>query len=281
VDGRDVALIGPAASAADPAGWITYFSVTDADAAVAVAVAAGGEVVAELSDVWPGGRGATCADPAGAVFRLWQPRRRHGAQLVNAPGTWTFSHLHTGDQDSARVFYAAVFGWQYDDVPGGAGTSIRVPGYGDHLAATVDPGIYQRQAGAPPGFADVIGGMQLAAPGESAHWQVTFSVADRDAALATAQRLGATVLSSSESAWASFADIRDPQGAEFTISQFSPAAASPDRLFHYSRNGVRLWRKISAMRKNSVRIQRLNFRLAPIFRVNRGIPPPADATAAY
>lgn len=36
-------------------------------------------------------------------------------------------------------------------------TTIEVPGYGQHLASTVDPDIYERQANAPEGFADVIG----------------------------------------------------------------------------------------------------------------------------
>jgi hypothetical protein len=42
-----------------------------------------------------------------------------------------------------------------------------------------------------------------------------------------------------------------------------------------------LGRKIGAIRKHGVRIRRLNFRLAPIFRANRGIPLPADAKAAH
>jgi hypothetical protein len=37
-----------------------------------------------------------------------------------------------------------VFGWAFDDV--GFGTMIRRPGYGDHLAATVDPDIHDRDA---------------------------------------------------------------------------------------------------------------------------------------
>jgi uncharacterized protein len=216
-DGRDVAAIRTADQAPD---WTTYIAIIDAGAGAAAVVAAGGTVVAEPRDAGPGGRTATCIDPGGAVFRLWQPRRRLGAQLVNVPHAWNFSHLHTSDEHSARAFYATVFGWRYDDVPGGA--SIRVPGYGNHLAATVDPGIYERQANAPAGFADVIGGLQLAGPDERPHWHVTFSVEDRETSAETAARLGATVLSTSESPWARFADIRDPQGAEFTISQFRP-----------------------------------------------------------
>lgn len=73
---------------------------------------------------------------------------------------------------------------------------IQVPGYGHHLAATADPGIHQRQAGAPPGFADVIGGLNPTRDGEPAHWQVTFTVADRDGSASTAESLGATTVTS-------------------------------------------------------------------------------------
>lgn len=219
VGGHDVAAIG---LSEDSPGWATYISVEDADASAAAVIAAGGTVLSEPAEAGPAGRTACCADPLGAVFRLWQPRRRLGAQLVNAPRTWNFSHLHTRDPSVVRPFYAAVLGWEFDEMPGDDGVSIRVPGYGRHLAATVDPGIVERQAAAPPGFADVIGGMQVMGLADHPHWQVTFSVADRDVATATAEGFGATVLSTSESPWAMFADVRDPQGAEFTISQFRP-----------------------------------------------------------
>jgi uncharacterized protein len=218
--GADVAAIG---QAGDTAAWNTYISVSDAGQAAAAVEAAGGTVLSGPASTGPAGRMAVCADPAGAEFRLWQPGQRPGAQLVNAAGAWNFSHLHTTDLAPARAFYAEVFGWDYDEAAGGGGF-IRVPGYGDHLAATADPGIRERQATAPPGFADVIGGMQPIAPPGAPHWHVTFSVSDRDAAAASAGRLGATVLSAYESPWAALADIRDPQGAEFTISQFQPPA---------------------------------------------------------
>jgi hypothetical protein len=47
-------------------------------------------------------------------------------------------------------------------------------------------------------------------------------VADRDASVATAERLGATDLSSGDDMWTRHALVRDPQGAEFTVSQFTP-----------------------------------------------------------
>ncbi len=54
------------------------------------------------------------------------------------------------------AFYEEAFGWQVDDL--GFATMIRRPGYGDHLEATVDPGIRARQSGvtAPICFEDAI-----------------------------------------------------------------------------------------------------------------------------
>ncbi|MBB3674343.1 VOC family protein [Modestobacter versicolor] len=218
LDGRDVAALGP--STAGAATWNTYIAVDDADATAAAVAKAGGAIVAGPWDAGPGGRAAACTDPAGAPFRLWQARRRLGAQLVNVPNTWNFSDLHTPERDAALTFYAPLFGWVGVEVPR-AGTMLQVPGYGDHLAATVDPSIHERQASAPPGFADVIGGL-VVAPDEPAHWHVVFSVADRDETAATAERLGATVLQSEDGHWVRTALVRDPQGAEFTVSQFTP-----------------------------------------------------------
>jgi uncharacterized protein len=101
---------------------------------------------------------------------------------------------------------------------------IRRPGYGDHLEATVDPDIRSRQAehGIPPGFEDAIGWLAPADPPEPEHWHVTFTVEDRDASVALAERLGATVDSAEETMWTRHAQIRDPQGAALTLSQFTP-----------------------------------------------------------
>jgi len=220
LDGQDVAALGP--STGGTPTWNTYIAVDDVDATAAAVHGAGGNVVAEPADAGPGGRAATCADPDGAAFRLWQARRRLGAQLVNVPGTWNSSDLHTPRPAAAMSFYSALFGWVTGDLDQGGGAMIRVPGYGDHLAATVDPGIRERQAAAPAGFADVVGGVAAVGPDDPARWQVTFSVADRDGSVATAESLGATVLRSADEQWTRTALLRDPQGAEFTVSQFTP-----------------------------------------------------------
>ena len=213
LDGQDVA--GLSAGESDR-GWLSHIAVDDAETASIRVVQAGGTLLEAPEGGNPAGRSAICADPQGAVFGLWQAGFRIGAQAVNVPGGWNFSDLHTPDTDAALAFYAEVFGWQVDpDL--GAGM-IRLPGYGDHLASTADPDIHERQSFAPPGFADVVAGIT---PDDGpARWVIRFAVADRDATAALAERLGGTVSSSSEDEWTREADVTDPQGARFIVSQF-------------------------------------------------------------
>jgi uncharacterized protein len=217
LDGRDVAAL--ATSTDGYATWNTYVAVDDVDAVAEVFGKHGGRVLTAPWDL-PGGRGAAVTDPEGVLVRLWQPDRRPGVQATNEPGAWNFSDLHTSDPAAAADFYSRTFGWRVVDQ--GWGTAIQVPGYGDHLEATVDPDIRNRQSSAPDGFEDVIGGMAPLQPSEDPHWHVTFTVADRDAAAAHVERLGGTVLTTAEDDWTRSALLRDPQGAAFTLSQFAP-----------------------------------------------------------
>jgi len=222
IDTREVAAIRFEASG--PVAWNTYIAVDDAEAAVARVTEFGGEVASPPEDLVTDGRRATCVDPLGTPFRLWEAGAISGAQLVNAPGAWNFSHLHCADAPAAREFYERVFGWEALEL-GPEAVMWRRPGYGDHLEATVDPGIRARQADvkAPPGFEDVIAGLDRPSTGETApRWHVVFAVPDRDAAAATAKRLGATIVSSRDTGWTREAAVRDPAGAEFTLSQFTP-----------------------------------------------------------
>lgn len=220
LEGRDVAALAPGRS--DAATWNTYIAVDDADATAEAVARGGGRVVEPPADAGPGGRAATCVDPAGARFHLWQARRRPGAQHVNTPGGWVFSDLQTPDRAAAMAFYQPLFGWKHVDLGDGDVSMLQLPGYGDHLAATVDPQIHQRQEMAPEGFADVTAMLVEIAADEVPCWHVSFGVAHRDDAAATAERLGATIVSTSEDMWTRQAVVRDPQGAEFTISQFTP-----------------------------------------------------------
>jgi predicted enzyme related to lactoylglutathione lyase len=218
--GQDVA--GMASGRETTAAWNTYVAVDDADAAVRRLVAAGARVRSEPADAGEGGRSAALTDPEGADFRIWQARRRLGAQVVNQPGAWNFSDLHAPNPSAGIAFYEDAFGWQVDDV--GFGMMVRRPGYGDHLEATVYPDIRARQSGlaAPPGFEDAIAWLATTADDEPPHWHVTFTVANRDQTVLDAKRLGAHVLRQDDTEWTRQALIRDPQGAEFTASQFTP-----------------------------------------------------------
>ncbi|NDO89726.1 VOC family protein [Cellulosimicrobium composti] len=215
LEGQDVAAVASGQGAPE---WITYVAVDDVDASSRGVPDLGGEVLVEPTTIGPPGRMAVVCDPQGATFRLWQPGTRLGAQRANDPDTWNFSVLHTPDLARALHFYGPLLGWEVDpDL--GAGMA-RVEGYGDHLARTVNPEIDTLQAGAPPGFRDVVAGV-LEEPGPARH-TVTFAVADRDASAAAAERAGGVVLSTAVTEWTHDAEVRDPQGATFTLSQFTP-----------------------------------------------------------
>jgi uncharacterized protein len=223
LDGREAAGLGEAQEAGTRAAptWNTYVAAIDADAVGRRIVEAGGRIVTAPFDVDGAGRAAAAVDPAGAAFRLWQAARRPGVQAVNVPGGWNFADLHTSDPAEPQ-FYVSVFGWEFADL--GFGTLIRCPGYGDHLAATVDPDIRERQASdvTPPRFEDALGWLAPAHDDEPPHWHVSFTVGDRDESAAAAERLGGTVLATTDTDWTHEALVRDPQGGVFTASQFIP-----------------------------------------------------------
>lgn len=204
-----------------PHGWVSFIATDDIEQTCADIEAAGGTLI-ELPDAGsPFGRGARCADPLGAVFGLWEARAHPGAQVVNAPGAWNFSDLVTPDIPASMGFYSTVWGWEYD--PGLAAGRIRLPGYGAHLASTVDPGIHERQSFAPEGFADAVAEIFESTDDEPAPgWWVRFAVADRDESALVAERLGGEIVSRTDTEWTLEAVLRDPQGNAFIVSQLAP-----------------------------------------------------------
>jgi uncharacterized protein len=130
---RDVAAIvsqhGPPAPS--QAVWTTLVSVESVDEAASRAASAGGKVIGEPFDSPGGGRQAVLADPAGAVFSVWEPRERQGAQLVNEPSAWAMSGLNTDDPQAAKRFYTEVFGWDTKSFDMGEAELVMwtVPGY--------------------------------------------------------------------------------------------------------------------------------------------------------
>ena len=232
LEGREVGAVGSLPQEVPQlAAWNTYVRVRSADASADKVRAAGGAVVMEPFDVFGAGRMAVVADPAGAVFSIWQPDQMIGAKIVNEPGSWNWSDLRTSDPEGAKSFYGEVFGWETLEIDAGAGTATmwRAPGYGDFLEQTVDPEIRKRQqeVGAPAGFEDAIGWLVPLAdsttPDAAPHWHVTFAVKDADATAARAAELGGAVVAApADLPWVRLAVLHDPQGAVFTISAFRP-----------------------------------------------------------
>ena len=101
--GRDVAAVAPLAPGFEPPApaWLTQVSVETAEGAAERVERAGGRVIAGPLE-FEIGRLVVVEDPGGAVFNAWEPRTRHGAQLVNEPGAWAMSQLDTPDPEARR-----------------------------------------------------------------------------------------------------------------------------------------------------------------------------------
>jgi uncharacterized protein len=227
LDGLGVAGVRPLVEEVD-AFWSTYVCVESADEAAARATQAGGSLAAEPFDVGDAGRTAAIADPAGAVFCVWEPKSHKGAEAVNANATWNWSELNTRDPEAAKSFYGTVFGWKASTVELGGHESIMwlLPGYGD-LLEKLDPGLRRRHEdfGTPEGFSDAIAWMssQAADDDRPPHWSVTFATDDTRAIADRTVDLGGSVLVPPfDAEVVRVAVLADPQGAVFAVNQFEP-----------------------------------------------------------
>jgi uncharacterized protein len=214
--GRDVAAIVSQHGAPAPPEpvWTTLIWVDSADEAAAKAKAAGGTVIAEPFDSPGGGRQAVLADPAGAVFSVWEARERRGAQLVNEPGAWSMSGLNSTDPETAKRFYTEVCGWgtKTFDMGGAELVMWTVPGYvGGEPHQPVPRDVVAVMA--PPARED-----DAPAP----HWSVDFWVADVDAACTKVTQYGGEVTSGPSdvpNTGLRQAAVVDPWGARLTLTQ--------------------------------------------------------------
>ena len=228
LDGLVVAAVGGPPRGTEPTGWTTYVTVESADETAARVTSNGGTLLSSPDDIPRAGRGATCLDPFGAAFGVWQPGDLKGVELVNAPGSWNFSILDVDDPSAAQDFYGSVFGWRSSPLEVGGFEEtwmLRVEGYGDFLADS-DPEIREMQAagGGPEGFVDAVA--LLARGGGPASWGTTFAVADADAAFARATELGARAVTPLfDTAYTRQGTVEDPQGAVLTLSEYRPPDA--------------------------------------------------------
>lgn len=171
-------------------------------------VHAGGAALIGPAPAGDAGRFAVVRDPTGVGFGLWQPGHRIGAEVVNEPGAWTMSALHTQDMERAASFYAAAFGWELEPVPQTPLALFRLPGYvGDETGPAIP-----RDVVAVVTASDDAGEVPP-------HWAVSFCVDDVDATADRAIALGGRLLiPPTEAAPARTALIADPQQGVISIS---------------------------------------------------------------
>jgi uncharacterized protein len=192
--GRRVAGIGQAPPAS-PAVWITYVRVLHIERALAAAQAAGGAPLAGPMDAGSDGRLAVLTDSTGVSFGLWEAGGRIGADLVDEPGTWAMSSLHTTDLEQAQAFYGAMFGWEIEPVAGAPYRQWRLAGDVVAVVTTTDA------VAVPP------------------HWSVNFAVLDADAIAEHAIALGGAVpMAPFDTPGFRSAVIADPQGGVIAVS---------------------------------------------------------------
>jgi predicted enzyme related to lactoylglutathione lyase len=127
-----------------------------------------------------------------------------GERTKYTPGTFSWTDLNTTDQEAAKTFYAALFGWSYDDAPVGDGVYYSMASIDGKAVGAISPQPQQqREAGAPPA------------------WNSYITVEDADATLARAEELGATVHANAFDVMEAgrMGVVQDPQGAYFLVWQ--------------------------------------------------------------
>ncbi|MGC4945343.1 VOC family protein [Streptomyces sp. DT224] len=191
-----VAALSPLYQPGRPPAWTVSFAADDADAAVARVTAAGGSLLTGPMDIFDQGRFAVVADPAGAVFSLWQGRGFAGADLFNAPGALGWAELLTREREEALAFYAEVFGWSVR-------ASESYPQWG--VGGEDFGGLLTMDGTFPPEVPP--------------HWLPYFSSKDVDATAAAARDAGGELLLPPTDIpyGPRVAVVRDPQGAAFGV----------------------------------------------------------------
>jgi len=186
-----------------PPVWSTYIAVENADATIEAVTAAGGSVFQPPFDIPNGGRIAVIGDPAGAAICIFEGMNDNGMKLMDENGAPCWFDCMTRDPAAAEAFYATVFGWTSEDMPG--------------MDYTVFSNDGQQICG--------MMAMPDAVPSEvPSHWIVDFVVPDCDAAVAYATENGAMVtMPPTDTPFGRSAGLVDPWGAVFSIIDRSSA----------------------------------------------------------
>ncbi|PJE97664.1 hydrolase [Streptomyces carminius] len=236
LDGERAAALAHKPDGRLPTAWTVYFATSDAAAAAGRVRAAGGQLVTEPVPVGRAGTMATAVDPGGAAFGLWQAGALTGFLATRRPGAYVWAELFTRERETVDAFYTAVFG--YGMYPaGGAGESGGESGGGAETGGEAPEIMVWVPAGEPADEEHAVGNRAMiddTYPVEMpAHFLVHFAVADCDAAVRTAVRLGGRVVEEPrDTPFGRYAVLVDNQGARFGVlapaeSTAEPTAADP------------------------------------------------------
>ncbi|MDX2388561.1 MULTISPECIES: VOC family protein [unclassified Streptomyces] len=203
-DGAPVAGIGSVTDVFRvPAAWTPYFAVEDADV-VASRIRERGATMAVGPLAFGTGRAGLAADPAGAVFGIWE-----GVVIpdwsVGRGSAPAWLELRTRDAFAAAIFYGEVLDWA-GELPGCCVVSY------EHDTVVLRHG---RDT-----IARIRGGALEAAPDPEVRprWHVHFRVPDLEAAMEAADRMGGRTASPVENSPTSRRVVLvDPDGAPFTV----------------------------------------------------------------
>ena len=187
-----------------PAFWNTYIASDDVAATAAAVTEAGGTVMMPPMQVMDAGHMAIFADPTGAAFSVWQANEHRGAGIANEPNTWSWNELMSRDIDTAKDFYSAVFGWEYEAMDMGPGGTYHVIKGGEHNG---------------------LGGLMAMPPHMPEqvpnHWLVYFTVSDIKTTLDAVKEAGGQVAQEPFEApgVGHIAIAHDPAGGAFSVLQ--------------------------------------------------------------
>jgi predicted enzyme related to lactoylglutathione lyase len=191
-------------SAGVPPNWFSYVTVASADESAERAKELGGAVHAGPFDVMDAGRMAVIADPAGAMFGLWEANESIGAEVVNAPGALSWNDVATTDPGGAQDFYSGLFGWGFEKMETG-------PEGPDYWTITHDGGSNGRNGGMRGQVAQEVGHVPP-------HVAPYFGTGSIEESVAKVQELGGgSMVPVTEVPAGKFAGVSDPQGAAFML----------------------------------------------------------------
>lgn len=187
-----------------PPHWMLYVSTASADQSAAQAAELGGKILAPAFDVFDVGRMAVLADPAGAVFSVWQAKKHKGLGLAGAPGTLCWADLNTPDVEAAKRFYTGLFHWKISAGENDPSGYLHIQN-GEEYIGGIPPSAH-RNPNAPP------------------HWMLYFLVSDCDHTANQAKELGASIRLAPVTMEnvGRMAVLADPQGAVFALFQPPP-----------------------------------------------------------